>query len=38
MSIGILVPIVLFFGLSVIVGGAMSQMATKSIEGKSQDG
>ena len=38
MSIGILIPVVLFFGLSVIWGGAISQMAIKSIEGKSQEG
>ncbi len=36
MDIGILVPIAIFFGLSVIMGGAMSQMATTSIEGRSQ--
>ncbi len=37
MSIGILVPVVLFFGLTVIYGGAISQMAIKNIEGRSQD-
>lgn len=38
MSIGLLIPVAIFFGLSVIMGGAMSQMAMKSVEGKSQDG
>ncbi len=31
---GILVPIVLFFGLCVVLAGAMSEVAVKSIEGK----
>ncbi len=28
MEIGLLVPIAIFFGLSVVMGGAISQMAT----------
>jgi len=32
MSIGLLVPVVIFFGLSVIVGAVMSGTAIKNIE------
>lgn len=33
---GILVPIIIFFGLSVVFGGAISQMAIKNIEDRRQ--
>ena len=33
---GILVPIAIFFGLSVVFAGAVSQMAVNSIEGRRQ--